>query len=301
MKENDKPPVSRAEAAATSTAHARINVPLNLDNWRHLPESVATELTWLHQYLLSEGLSWEEAEKIVGFDRSTIYRVLKGTYEGNWENVAAKVGSLRRTVALQAAVQKTVFVETPQAKQIFWILDYTLGKSGVSFLIGPGGVGKTFAVKEWLRRHNHGRAVLVEAYPVGGAKLMLRSIAHAVGVNKNYSIPQLIEAVERAFDSTRMIIVDEVQHYVPCDPRSRPVAIECLRRIHDTTGCALALIGTAAARAEMERSTNFYEQLIRRAGKPFYIVDKFTPADIRPIAAQFVPNPSDEFLNLLTA
>src|SRR5438309_1938146 len=77
------PGIDRSLEAEASSAQARINVPLNLHNWRDLEPEVQAQLTWLHQHLLDEKMTWDQAEAALDYDRSTIYRVLRGMYEGS--------------------------------------------------------------------------------------------------------------------------------------------------------------------------------------------------------------------------
>ena len=60
-------PVSKSEQASTSSAKSRINVPLNLENWKHLEDDDLREhLAWLHQHLLNEDINWDGAAAALG-------------------------------------------------------------------------------------------------------------------------------------------------------------------------------------------------------------------------------------------
>src|SRR6185369_16111405 len=101
-----------------------INVPLILNNWKDLPEPVVSELTWFHQHLLVNNLSWNEAADALGYDRSTVFRVLKGTYEGSWQKIAAAIASYRKLYEQRGSIQQNEFVENSISKLIFAALDY---------------------------------------------------------------------------------------------------------------------------------------------------------------------------------
>ena len=89
------PGVSASDQAEASSAHARINIPLNLENWKALPADLVEQLQWFHQYILAEHLGYEEVEKALDYDSSTIFRVLRGTYEGSWPNVIRAIKKYR--------------------------------------------------------------------------------------------------------------------------------------------------------------------------------------------------------------
>jgi hypothetical protein len=42
----------RSLAAEASSAHSRINIPFNLDNWKEFSDEVREELMWFHQWIL---------------------------------------------------------------------------------------------------------------------------------------------------------------------------------------------------------------------------------------------------------
>lgn len=299
-------PVTRSEAAEASSAHSRINIPLNLNNWKDLPADQVEQLQWFHQFILAEGKSWEQTENAIGYDKSTIFRILKGTYEGSWKNIAAAIkkyradiASLQRLETMRGAIAKVVFAENRVTKRINWILDYTLARARSSLILGEGGIGKTVGAKQWSTDNNHGRSVFVECMPIGGAKGLLRQIAERVGVNKNLNMVQMLEAVTRAFNDTRILILDEIQHHVPQSPKAQPIALEMARRIKDLSGCGLAMFGTIRCDASLKAQPYLYEQIMRRAGKPYYLPDTFEESDILPIITQFFKRPSRQFVDVM--
>lgn len=302
----DTMPVSASEAGEVTTKGARINIPLNLNNWKKLPPDVVEQLQWFHQYILSEGLGYEEITKALDYDNTVIWRVLKGTYEGSWPNIVkaikkyrAEVNSLAKLKAARGTIQQVNFVQNSVCKRIDWILDYTLSRARSSLILGDGGIGKTEVIKWWSRNNNHGRSVLVECLPVGGAKGLLRQVAEKVGVNKTLGMTQMLDAVIRAFDDTRILILDEIQHHVPSTSKSNPIALEMARRIKDLSGCGLAMFGTNRCESSMKSNIDFYQQIMRRAGRIYYLPDTFEDSDIRPIVTQFIQSPSKDFMEVI--
>jgi hypothetical protein len=288
----------RSLQAEASSAHSRINVPLNLDNWKTLREFIVAELTWFHQYLLDNNLSWTEACEAIGYDRSTVFRVLKGTYEGSWQKIASAIVSYRKLTEQRGTIQKNEFVENSISRLIFAALDYALANNSVTLIIGESRSGKTIGTRMWSQLNNHGRAVYVTAPVIGGTKALARKIAQRIGVNRNQNLPVLIESIYRAFNKNRILIVDEAHRLLPNDTRVvNPASIELLRDIHDETGCAVALISTKRLPNGLERGSYQYEQLIGRIGMPVMVKPKIKRADIVPIVKQFVRNPSTELLD----
>ncbi|MDX1951483.1 MAG: AAA family ATPase [Verrucomicrobiota bacterium] len=292
---NDKDPklpVTKSEAAESSSANSRINIPLNLENWKDLPPHVSDQLLWFHQHALDTGMQWEECAEALDYDRSTVFKVLKGQYGGSWEKVAQSIRSYRKIVADRGTIQKNEFVHNSITKLIFSGLSYAMANNSITMIIGESRMGKTTAAKQWRDENNHGRSVFITAPAFGGTKGMLRDIAQAVGVGRNSSVPQMHESILRAFNQNRILIVDEAHRLMPGDARSIPVNLEILRDIHDRTGAALALMATARFDSQLRKGEYQFEQLLGRIGMPIRLPRAIRKSDIAPLIEQYVKKPS---------
>lgn len=291
-------PVTAIEprAASNRESQKRINIPLNLRVWDHLAQEHQEQLAWFHQSALTDEMDWDEVEDALSYDKSTIFRVLKGTYDGSWDKIVSAIKSWRRLREKKGGIQGVEFVPNRIAREVEWILDYTMAGEGCAMMLGEAGVGKTICTKAWAHENNHGRSVLVEAMPVGGSKGLLRQIARAVGVNHTLTMVDMVESVVRAFNRHRILIIDEIQHHLPKASANRPVALELMRRIRDLSGCALVLIGTVRVRQELEGSGGYmYEQITGRTSKPFFLPSELNEEDVLPIVKQFLKRPTDKF------
>ncbi len=285
------------ESNTAASAHARVNVPLNMENWKPLPETVQEDLLWFHQHILDQRLEWADACEAIGYDRSTIFRALKGTYEGSWENITKAIRSYRRIAEKRATIQTNEIVDNAITKMISAGLDYALANNSITLIVGESRMGKTVSALRWRDANNHGTSVYVVAPPTGGVKMFMRRIADAVGVNKNLNTVQMYEAIARAFNRNRILIVDEAHRLVPSDYRSMPVALEILRDLYaDGRGCALAMIATQRFKDQMVKSEYQYEQIIGRIGMPIRLRKKIRARDIDPILAQYIRRPSEQFM-----
>lgn len=291
-------PIDRSLQAEASSANARINIPLNLNNWKQRPDAEQQELLWFHQHILDEQLGWDAACKALGYDRTTVYRVLKGIYEAeSWQKPITAIRSYRKLVESRATIHRQHFAENPISRLIFAGLDYAMANNSITTIIGESRQGKTVGVDAWCVENNHGRSVKVVAPPVGGIKMLMRRIAERVGANKNQSLIQLSDSLHRAFNGNRILIVDEAHRLLPSDTRTvNPAAIETLRDLHDQTGCALAFIATARFSTRLETGAYQFEQLIGRIGMPIRLPAKIREADVLPIVAQYIPKPSKALL-----
>ncbi len=290
------------DQAVASSAGNRINIPLNLEHWKDLKPEVAGDLLWLHQHILDEELSWTAAEEALGYDKSTIFRILKGTYTGNWENICKEIRTYRKVATERAGIQKNDFVENSISRLIFSGLDYALASNSITQIIGESRQGKTMAVTEWARRNNHGRSVLVSTPGYGGNKMLLRRIAEAVGVNQRMGTADMFDAVCRAFNRNRILIVDEAHRLIPPDYRSAPVGLEMLRDLHDTTKCGLALIGTKRFDDALRKAgvRYMFEQYLGRIGMPIRLPNRIKASDVQDIVRQYIAKPSEGLIDKAT-
>lgn len=286
----DQPNTS--DAAFASSAHSRINIPLNLENWKTLEDDIQSRLLWFHQHCLDAKMDWDEVCSALNYDRSTVFRVLKGTYEGSWKNVARAIDSYRKLTEDRGTIQKNAFAENGIYQLIDAALNYALANNSITLIVGESRTGKSTCTHVWKERNNHGRSVFVTAPPYGGTKIFLRAIAQAVGVNPSQPIPQMIAAIYRAFNSNRILIIDEAHRLLPGDRRTNPVNVEIVRDIHDITHCALAFIATERFAAELRKSEYMFEQVLGRIGMPIRLPKQLRKKDVMPILTQYIPEPS---------
>ena len=287
-------PATKSETALASSAHSRINIPFNLDNWKDLPDQTTDQLAWFHQHALEEGLNWKQCEAAVGYSNTTIYRALKGTYEGDWKKVISGIKSYRAIVAERCAIKNAHFCETRITKLVTGGLSYAMANNSIVKITGESRMGKTASAKWWRDQNNHGRTVFITAPAYGAARALLKEISLALGINRNTGLTNMHESILRAFNENRMLIVDEAHRLLPKDLRSEPVLLEILRDIHDRTGCGLALLTTRRFDEGVRKSEYQYEQILGRIGMPVQLPREFTWSDISAIVEQYLPRvPAD--------
>ncbi len=289
--------ITKSEVAKANSHGARINIPLNLNNFKGYEEEYHRPLMWFHQHLLDNNMTQKEAGEALGYDYTTIYRLLRGIYEGSLPNVCKRIASYKRIADERATIQLNEIVENSITRMIGAGLDYALSNNSITLIVGESRMGKTESARLWRDANNHGTSVLVTAPPIGGSKVLLQRIAKAVGVNKNKSMADMFEAITRSFNKNRILIVDEAHRLMPGGRVSSGVNLEILRDLHDQTGCALALIATQRFSDELQKSSYMFEQILGRIGMPIRLKRKIARKDFRPILEQYIPSPSKELLD----
>jgi DNA transposition AAA+ family ATPase len=289
QKNNDSDsPVSKSELAKASSSKSRINLPFNLNNWKDLDENSIDQLAWFHQHALESDLSWKQCEQALNYSQTTIWRSLKGEYTGDLSKVIDAIRSYRLIIAERSAIRHAAFSESRLTRLVTGGLSYALANNSITRITGESRMGKTASAKYWRDQNNHGRTVFTTAPAYGGAKALLKEIAQCLGINRNLASPQMHESILRAFNSNRMLIVDEAHRLLPNDYRSNPVLVEILRDIHDRTGCGLALLTTERFTRSMEKSSYQYEQVLGRIGMPVQLPREIVWSDIKGITSQYV-------------
>ena len=290
-------PISKGDIAKANSAGARINIPLNLHNFKAYPEATHGLLLWFHQHALDQHYTLDEAGKSIQYDKSTVYRVLKGTYEGSMEKVCKAIESYKRIADERATIQGNEIVENGITRMIGAGLDYALSNNSITTIIGESRMGKTESAMMWRDANNHGTSVLVTAPPIGGSKAMLQRVAKAVGVSKNKTVADMFDAITASFNKNRILIIDEAHRLMPAGHRNNCVNLEILRDLHDQTGCGLALIATQRFSDDLQKGTYQYEQILGRIGMPIRLKRTIAGRDILPIVAQYIADPSKELMD----
>lgn len=288
------PGEARSAAAEASSAHSRLNIPLNLDNWRGLDQELAGKLLWFHQHCLDERLSLKEAGAAIGYDTTVVFRVLKGTYPGSWGNIERAIDSYRKIVSDRAGIQRAGFAENSISRLIWAGLDYAIANNSMTLIVGESGQGKTVACEAWRDRDNHGRTVMAEIPPVGGSKMLLRTLCEATGNNKNLAQDDALAALLRSFNAHRMLILDEARRLLPSETRGdiNPVKLEIVRYIHDRTKCGVALIATQRFDDTLKKLSYQFEQVLGRIGQPVRLYRTIEEKDFVPVLEQYFSRPS---------
>ncbi|MFN7138762.1 MAG: AAA family ATPase [Limisphaerales bacterium] len=291
--------IDAATAAEVASAKAKIAIPLNLNNWKHLNQSTQNALLWFHQHILDNGLSWSDAKAATGYDTTVIFKALKGAYpvdaKGGYTGIVQKIESYKRIVAERAAIQKNVFVENGISRMIFAGLNYALANNSITLIVGESRTGKTSASKAWADEINHGRVTFVTAPAYGGTRALLLELAKAVGASRSTASLVMHDQILKGFNENRILLIDEAHRLLQQGGRNA-TNLEIVRDIHDRTGAAVALIATQRFDTELRKGEYQFEQVLGRIGMPIRLPRKLQDKDVRPILAQYVPQPSTKLM-----
>lgn len=283
-----------SDEARASSAHARVNLPLNLDNWRDVPTKYHGDLLWFHQHILDHQMNFANVKEAVGYEWNTVYKFLKGISSGSYDKFTEAIRSYRRIVEKRQTIQRQDFAHNRITRIGFAALDYAIASNCMVSIIGESGMGKTAIQNAWRAENNHGISVYVDCPSVGGNKGFLSAIAEKVGVNKALAVPQMLESVIRSFNANRILLLDNMHRCLPSKHSSTPRAFDIVQQIFDAKGCAIAVSATARLDGQMRHSTYMFEQFTGRVGTPVYLPCDVLWSDIKPIVTQYIQHPTPE-------
>ncbi|HEX7861836.1 MAG TPA: ATP-binding protein [Verrucomicrobiae bacterium] len=269
----------------------KLNIPGDLVNrvTQNLPDEQRSALRWLHAYAQEENLSATEVGNLLKrdggkrYDGNTVYKVLTGRHEAKLETFVAAVLDFKDHVENKSKVTRAPFVRTQLAKQIEEICDLALVLNQIAFIFNDSQIGKTAALENYAKEHNHGQTIYVRMPDGGSLTDFCFELAKQLRVSPQAD--NLRQRLVAAFDDRMLLIVDEAHQVFPplSGPTPRLRTLEFIRRIFDQSKCGLVIVGTKIFEREMNagRSKEFLKQLGRRK-----VIT--APLDERPTAEDLV-------------
>ena len=180
--------------------------------------------TELQELMQKKNYSLKDVAIATGAAKSTINMWINKTYNGDNSNITDKINNFIQREK-ERCIDELPIVETSIVKYIAEIgrLCHTKGRIGVC--AGKAGIGKTVAVKEYLK--NYIDAILIESDSGYTAKSLLLEIHKRLSLSAKGSVYDLMgEVVNKLNQSGRLLIIDEAEN-LPYR------ALEITRRIHD--------------------------------------------------------------------
>ena len=238
--------------------------------------------------------------ELLSADVTTVQRV----YQGKYPSIGAFMRKhARPALARVRALPGTGFVETLVTRKVHAALDMARELGGMVLVCGRAGRGKSEAVKEWQLRNNHGKAIYLDVPAIGGVRALLQELALRAGLSIRSTSADLARAIERQFDSTNVLILDEAVRLMPTTvSRTSITRLDFLRRLHDVYGVGIVLVSTPVLPAEMRRPevAAYMAQLDRRIDEPLMIPDKVGAREARQVCAAFAApaEPPDHLVEL---
>jgi hypothetical protein len=232
----------------------------------------------LATFVKQNGLSNGAVAKLSGYDRTTIYRIVRAEYP-NWrekqDEILDKLIKAGYSEEGQECVRVNtdVMVMTPSVSDFQSLAgeladpDGTLSSS-IGMAIGSAERGKTYTSK-WFSRRNDNAAYIL--YVDGFSQVqVLRDICDAVAHTRPYSMSKCIMVLEEHCKyQRRLIIIDEADK---CPVR----LLEMLRGVNERCLLPILLVGEEGLKAKIDQ----VPRLRSRIRKPVVIFEEASEVDV---------------------
>jgi DNA transposition AAA+ family ATPase len=272
----------------------------------NLEDEERSALRWLHSYGSERNLSLEEIASLLkqdngkSYSRDSVYQALTGRRAESGASLApfvAAVQRLRKIEEARAGANRAPFIETTLTKRVFKICETALNFQRIAFIYGDSQIGKTTALEEYQRTHNHGETIYVRM-PAGGTfGEFVRVIAKALRISPALKDWQMKDKIFSSIDSRMLLIVDQCHECFLGQYSDR--SLRCLlflMEIFDRCRCGIVLVGTAKFEAGImdSRYRETLKQLVRRGlPKPLRLPDKPSVANLNEFSAAYGLPPAE--------
>lgn len=213
----------------------------------------------LQQYMQQNEMTQTQVAKAIGKSTAVINQYLKGTYKGKTEEIDEAVARLigRHKDKIVERKFKSDFVATLAAERCLDAIHIAHVEGDIAVIIGAAGLGKTQALKQYVKLNPE--TIFVEVEPSCSTKVLLRHLCSQLGLNETGQNHELFDRVISKLSEERLIIVDEAELL-------STKSLEHIRRIHDLTGCGVVLAGMPRLLMNLKGKYGELAQLYSRVG-----------------------------------
>lgn len=214
----------------------------------------------LADVMANRGFSQNAVARALGISGAALSQWMSGNYKGNQSRINEAVKTFLERDKERSKTPKKVlrFVMTSAARKVFEAANLCHLDGEIGVAVGEAGVGKTFAVKEYVARNSD--VVLVEADLGYTAKELFSEIHKKLGGEGTGSLNRMKdEIIDKLRGSGRLIVVDEAEH-LPTR------ALDLLRRINDKAEVGILLVGLKRLLDNLRLKKGDFAYLYTRVG-----------------------------------
>lgn len=218
-----------------------------------------------------EGWSYTEIGRECGYDGSVVSKVFGGKYTGDLASVRDAMGdAMRRLLGTSDGAE----ILTQTAAVIGEALRQSHGSEWMTVIYGPAGIGKTHALRRYVRRcersRSRRRALLFTLDQQANTRSIMLELANALQISTRGETSVITHAIVETLRKTpHLLIFDEVNN-LTFNPRKPVVAaaLNTLRQINDLTSCGIVLCGTTSVMRVLQdpRNREMMEMVVSRVG-----------------------------------
>lgn len=231
----------------------------------------------LQHYMQQSGMSQNQVAKAIGKSASVVSQYLKGIYQGNTAEIDNAVQRLIGRHKEKVVERKfdSQFVMTEAAERCLDVIHIAHVEHEISVVYGAAGLGKTQALKQYVRENPE--TIFVEVEPSCSPKVLLRLLCQKLGQNDTGLNHELFERIISKLGADNLIIIDEAELL-------STKSLEYIRRIHDLTQCGVVLAGMPRLIINLKGKYGELAQLYSRVGVACDLGNALTEEDIGKLA-----------------
>lgn len=266
-----------------------------------LSESDAELVFWYYNYGQDNRFTYRQLGEAIGMSQTVAYHIVKCDYAASYKNIIAEILKLKKHVEEESKKKAIGFIETRTAQEIFRACDAALYDHMPTFLYGASQSGKTTALLEYQRTHNHGTTRYVR---MGSKWTKARFVEELAVACKCFANRARTAELERRICSSlsdrNLLIIDEfhLALFTTSESNSREI-VEFIRELFDRTGCAPVYAATPVAAKAFEdgKYAIMFDQTRRRGLVKVMLPDVPPVKDINTFARSFdLPAPTGTVL-----
>ena len=210
------------------------------------------------EFLEATGLKQAHVARSIGVSAAVISTWLKESYSGDNSSIDKKLKSFMENYSTKNKEK----AKAKEVKKLYnlvrshFVMDEAVINSEMAAVYGKPGLGKTVAVKEWVKKHPE--AIFIEVVPGIRVNSLLKTIAEKLGINPVNSAEENIKAIAKEFKRRdSVLVIDEAEHL-------SVNGLEAIRRIWDFSKVPTILVGTYALVKNLKGSKGELLQLYSR-------------------------------------
>ncbi|MDH3001207.1 hypothetical protein A1D23_02165 [Chelonobacter oris] len=138
----------------------------------------------LKHYMLQTGMNQTQVAQALGVSSATISQYLKGVYKGKNDDIDSAVNRLIGRHKDKVVEQKfnAEFVSTLIARRCLDVIHFAHVEGDINVITGAAGLGKTQALKQYVKQNPD--VILVEVEPSCSPKVLLKTLCGELGLNE---------------------------------------------------------------------------------------------------------------------
>ncbi len=260
---------------------------------RRIDEGQGELMFWLHGFGQDKRLSDANLSAMMKVSQAAVSQLFSGKYAAeDWTPMIDRIRALKEVEDEETKKVDLGFVMTHTAKTIFGVCESAMTDGMPAFIFGASQIGKTTALEEFRRTHNHGRTKYLRLGSRWTKTRLVRELARACKARslKGRRAWELEESIYGSLNRYNLLVIDEFHLAMETvDEATSREIVEFIREVYDRTHCGLVLSSTKVGIQGLEEGRNamLFDQLRRRGVIKVVLPDVPPLRDINAVAKSF--------------